>query len=254
MITEKRHILILELLKKTDFLTYAQLAQKCRVSDATVRRDAIELENSGALERVRGGIRIKELRTFSSHNSFNERAAILTEEKNRIGRAAAQLVKNGMTLIIDGGTTSSAIAPYIADKHIDIITNSITIADVLADRSDIEVVMTGGYLYRPSKVLLGAPAIRMLRYVSADFTFVSAGGVSLEGIGHSNSLIVDTEKQMIARGRKVALLVDHTKFTTGSVLKVCRWTKITHVITNRRPPEEFVEFFSKQKITLIIAE
>ncbi len=253
MITERRHIRILELLKEKEFLTYAQLAKKCRVSEATIRRDAIVLETGGAVERVRGGVRQKELRSFSVR-TFNESAAILAEEKKRIGRAAAQLVKDGMTLIIDGGTTTGSLAPYIVDKQIDVITNSITVADILADTSEIEVVMTGGYLYRPSKVLLGTPAIRMLRYVNADFTFVSAGGVSLEGIGHSNSLIVDTEKQMIARGKRVALLLDHSKFSTGSVLKVCKWTKITHVITNRVPPDEFIDFFREQDITLIIAE
>ena len=250
----ERQSVIRGMLESKGFVTYAQIAKKVKVSEATARRDAYELCRLGDAIRARGGVRSLSAPAPPSHPTFTERATVMAKEKDRIGRAAAALVKDGHTIIMDGGTTTHTLAPYIARRDIDLITNSITVADYLCDASSIEVIMTGGYLYRPSKVLLGPPAVRMLRQVAADVTFVSTGGVTLDGVGHSNSLIVETEKQMIARGARVVLLLDHSKFSSGSVLKVCAWSHITDVVTDRPVPEQFAEFFRKHDISVVIAK
>lgn len=252
MIATQRQQNILDTLAKKDFLAINQMAKKLDVSEATVRRDFEMLARLGLAARVRGGI--GKVVIHRSKNSFNRRQNILTEEKERIGREAASLVKDGDTIIMDGGTTTNSMSKFIAHKNIQVITNSITVVDYLSDFSNIDVIVTGGYLYRSSKVLLGQPAIETLKNYNATKTFVSAGGLTLEGIGHSNSLVVETEKMMISRGKEVVLLIDHTKFGATAAVNVCPWTKFKTVVSDRKPQQPFKDFFKKKKINYIVAK
>jgi len=252
MIATQRQQIILDALAKENFLDINEMAKKLRVSDATIRRDFEMIAKLGMATRVRGGI--GKVVTHRSRNSFNERQSILTEEKERIARAAAALVKDGDTIIMDGGTTTNSMSKFIAHKNIQVITNSVTIADHLSDFSNIEVIVTGGYLYRASKVLLGQPAIETLKNYNATKTFVSAAGLTLEGIGHSNSLVVETEKMMISRGKEAVLLTDHTKFGATATVNVCPWTKFKTVVSDRKAQQPFKDFFKKKNIKFIVAK
>ena len=252
MIAIQRQQLILDALAKKNFLAINETAVKIRVSEATVRRDFEMIAKLGLAKRVRGGI--GKVIARRSKNSFNERQSILAEEKERIARAAAALVNDGDTIIMDGGTTTNSMSKFIAHKNIQVITNSITVADYLSDFSNIDVIVTGGYLYRASKVLLGQPAIETLKNYNATKTFVSAGGLTLEGIGHSNSLVVETEKMMISRGKEVVLLIDHTKFGAAAAVNVCPWTKFKTVVSDKKPQQPFKDFFKKKNINFIIAK
>ncbi|MCX7847359.1 MAG: DeoR/GlpR family DNA-binding transcription regulator [bacterium] len=252
MIAAQRQQLILDALAKAPFLSIVQQARRLHISPATIRRDFDTLAAQGLARRVRGGLARLATPTPSTP-SFAERRSILAAEKDRIGRAAAQLVRDGETIILDGGTTTSSMAPYLAPKRVTVITNSLTVADYLAEHGQADVFVLGGSLYRPSKVMLGTPAQHSLRQFIADKAFVSTGGLSLEGIGHSNSLIAETEKVIISRARYVVLLADHTKFTSGGAMKVCPWTKVSRVITDAPPPPHFLRFFKRRGIQLTIA-
>jgi len=250
LIAVERRQQIIDALDRQPFLSGTALARTLRVSRVTIHRDMRAVAEQGLARRVRGGL--ARIETPAAAASFNERRRVLAAEKDRIGAAAARLVRDGDTIIMDGGTTTSSMAPYLAAKRVKVITNSLTVADYLCDHSHNDVIVVGGTLHRGSKVLLGPPAQQTLRQLNAQTTFVSAGGVTLEGIGHSDSLIVETEKQMIARGQQVVLLLDHTKFAGGATMKVCPWTRINKVITDRPVPEKFAAFFKRRKIAVII--
>lgn len=252
MIATQRQQIILDTLAKKNFLDIHSMARKLRVSEATVRRDFEMLARLGYASRVRGGI--GKVVIQHSLNSFQARQSILAEEKEKIARSAAALVNDGDTIIMDGGTTTNSMSKFIAHKNIQVITNSITVADYLSDFSNIDVIVTGGYLYRESKVLLGLPAIETLKNYNASKTFVSAAGLTLEGIGHSNSLVVETEKMMIERCKEAVLLIDHTKFDATATVNVCPWSKFKTVVSDKKPPRKFIDFFKKQKINFIIAK
>ena len=253
MLAAQRKQKIIDELKNRGFLTISKTAEYFKISEATIRRDFEEISSIGIAKRVRGGI--AKVDQNNGNDSFNKRQNILAGEKERIGKLAAQLVSDDDTIILDGGTTTSSMAKFIAQKkNIRVITNSITVADYLSDYSGVEVIVTGGYLYRSSKVLLGLPAIQTLEKLNAVKTFVSAGGVTLEGIGHSNSLIVETEKSMISRGDKSILLVDHTKFSHSATINICPWTEFKTVITDQPVPEKFANFFEKYNIEVLIAK
>ena len=253
MIGAQRQQQILDALGRQPFLDGTTLAHTLGVSRVTIHRDLEELAAAGLAKRVRGGISRIEAASPAGIASFHERQRLLAAEKDRIGRAAARLVHDGETIIMDGGTTTTSMAPYLVGKQIKVVTNSLTVADYLNDHAPIDVIVTGGYLYRASKVLLGPPALQTLRQVNASRAFVSAGGVTLEGIGHSDSLVVETEKLMIARGQEVVLLIDHSKFAGGATMKVCPWARIGTVITDLPVPAKFAAFFKRRHIRVIIA-
>ena len=97
-------------------------------------------------------------------------------EKAAIGRAAAEMVVDGDTIIMDGGSTTSYMVPHLRDKKIQIITNSISLLSLLEDYKGIDVILTGGYYYAKSRLLLGPLAVESIEKVNADKAFISAAG------------------------------------------------------------------------------
>ena len=251
MIAAERQRVIEAALQEHGTLNVRDMAVQLGVSDATVRRDFERLAETGRARRVHGGL--QRPLDQEARPPYEERALLNRVEKDRIGRAAAALVQDGDVIIMDGGTTTSSMAPYLTRKDVQVITNSLTVADYLSDHAAFDVIMTGGWLYRPSKVLLGAQAVQTLRRVDARWTFVSTSGLTPQGVGHSNSLVIELEKQMITRGREVVLLADHTKFTTAGTVQVCPWTPINRVVTDRPVPDEFALLFERLGIAVTVA-
>jgi DeoR/GlpR family transcriptional regulator of sugar metabolism len=251
MIAAERQQIIEAALVDAGAVNIHDMARRLGVSDATVRRDFERVAETGRARRVHGGLqRVVDLEV---RPPYQERTLLNRQEKDRIGRAAAALVDDGDVIIMDGGTTTSSLAPYLVGREVQVITNSLTVADYLCDHSMIEVLVTGGWLYRPSKVLLGSQALQALRRVNAGWTFVSTSGLTPRGVGHSNGLVVELEKLMIQRGRRVALLADHTKFSTPGTVQVCPWTTIDDVVTDRPVPQQFARLFARLGIDVTVA-
>jgi len=141
----ERQIKIHNLIRTQEFIDAATLASKLDVSESSLRRDLMELERQGLVRRVRGGA--VSLQVQAESRGMRVAAPRLREETLRIGRAAAALLEDGQTVIMDGGSTVGEVARQLLGHSLQVITNSILIAQIFSDSKSMELTLTGGYLY-----------------------------------------------------------------------------------------------------------
>lgn len=242
---------IRELLLAQEFVDLATLCRELGTSESSVRRDLASLEHAGVLRRVHGGAMAAgsrgEVYDYSRHT---ERAA---EEKRRIGRRAADLVEDGTTIILDGGTTVSAMARELLDRSLHVVTNSVSIAQILSSSRSVEVTLTGGVLSARLGVLLGPFCEDMLGQVSADAAIMGIGGVTDTGLSNNNTLLVGTEKRMIASARRVIILADHGKFGRAAMVPLAPLDVVDVVVSDTGLEEKHRRLVRRHGIDLQLA-
>ena len=129
--------------------------------------------------------------------AFEERTATAAAEKRAIGLAAAGLLDDGDTVLLDGGTTTMEVARALVGRRLQVVTNSLPIAQLLASSPQTDLILIGGYIYPRTGVALGPLAIASMQSIRVRTAILGAGGIVAEGIYNSNSLLVETERQMM---------------------------------------------------------
>jgi DeoR/GlpR family transcriptional regulator of sugar metabolism len=163
------------------------------------------------------------------------------------------LVENGMSVLIDGGTTTYHVAKHLGNKRIQIITNSLPVANLFSNSSMVETIMCGGFIFPRIGVLLGPLAEETLSKLHADVAIMSAGGLTTEGITNSNNLIVAVQQKMMTAASRVVLCLDHTKFGRRALSFAAPLDKIHTVITDKDTPRDQIAMLQKQRIEVIVA-
>jgi DeoR/GlpR family transcriptional regulator of sugar metabolism len=240
-----------ELLGQHEFLDLATLTRDLKASESTIRRDLDQLAAKGILTRTHGGAMASEHKT--DELNFVVRDTRQADEKDAIGRAAAALIEGGMTVIIDGGTTTFHVAKHLSGKRLQIITNSLPVANVFSNSSVAETIVSGGFIFPRLGVLLGPSAEETFSKMHADVAIMSAGGLTAEGITNSNNLIVAVQQKMMTAASRVILCLDHTKFGRRALSFAAPLEKIHTVITDKDTPRDQIAMLQKQRIEVIVA-
>lgn len=235
-----------------EFASLEELARQVDVSVSTVRRDVTALEAEGNVKRTHGGARIVSPR--SDEFVFSARDTHQLEQKEAIARACAEFIRPGNSVIIDAGTTAYHVAKHLEDKAIQVVTNSLPVANLFAAAPRIEVVVSGGVIYPRLGVLVGPLAVEGFRKMHADVAVMSAGGITLDGLSNSHSLLIDIQRAMMQNASRVIFCLDHTKFGRKSVAWLSDLESIDVIITDNAAPAELVEGLRKKGIEVIITE
>lgn len=247
----QRLLHIQELFQKEEFMNLEELCRLLNASKSSVRRDFIELEKRGVLRRVHGGA--ISLKTLDEKLDFGRQSGSSHEEKTSIGKVAAALVEDHQTVILGGGSTVVEVAKHLGGKLIQVVTNSVPVAQVFWESKLVEVTLTGGYVYPRLGVQIGPICERMLRSVSADVVIMGIRGITAEGISDSNSLIVESIRAMIQAARKVVIVADHSKFGRGAMLHVADLSEIDQIVTDQELAPEFMQLLKENSIECIVA-
>lgn len=251
VLAEERQKRIEEYLAKREFASLDELSEAVDVSVSTVRRDLGLLETRGVLRRTHGGARL--VNPKSDEFAFSTRDTHQLEEKEAIGRACAGLIRSNQSVIIDAGTTTYHVAKHLQEKSPQIVTNSLPVAQLFATSPHVELVLTGGVLYPRVGVLLGPLAVESFGRIHADVAIMSAGGITLDGLTNSHSLLIDTQLAMIRAAAKVVFCLDHTKFDRSSVAKLCSLDPIDTIVTDNAAPTDLVRQLRARPIEVIVA-
>jgi DeoR/GlpR family transcriptional regulator of sugar metabolism len=251
MTAEERKHRIEEHLQQVEFASLEELSQHVGVSVSTVRRDLTALEAGGSLKRTHGGART--LNPKTDEFIFSARDTHQLSEKEAIGKACAELIQPNQSVIIDAGTTCYHVARHLEDKPLQIITNSLPVANLFAAATRVELVSSGGVIYPRLGVLVGPLAVETFaKKIHADVAVMGGGGITLEGITNSHGLLIDIQLAMIRAAHKVIFCLDHTKFCRQSVLPLCGLDSVDTVVTDDQAPRDLVEQLRAKEIEVVI--
>jgi DeoR/GlpR family transcriptional regulator of sugar metabolism len=251
MQSEERQHRIEAYLQKVEFASLEELAKHVGASVSTVRRDLTLLEAGGNLRRTHGGARIVEPR--SDEFIFSARDTHELGEKESIGRACAALIRPRQSVIIDAGTTCYHVARHLEDVPMQIVTNSLPVANHFASATKVEVVVSGGVIYPRVGVLVGPLAVDAFSKIHADLAIMSAGGITPEGVTNSHGLLIDIQRAMIHAAQKVIFCFDHTKFGRQSVMPLCGLDSVDTIVTDSAAPDDIVQALRARGAEVIVA-
>lgn len=228
-----------------------QLAKFQQVSEATIRRDLIELEKLGSIKRTHGGAVISG-RSTSFERVYQEKMVMQAAEKKRIGREAAKYVGDGDTLFLDSGTTIYQLAQQLEDKkNLTVITNDLCIANTTVLHPSSDLIVTGGIRREYYNVLVGSITENFVRRLRVDKMFLSADAVDPEfGVSNANFIEAEIKTLMVNAGKEVILLADKTKFGKTALTRVCYLNEVNRIITDSGVPQAIVQKIAEQGVTL----
>lgn len=238
----ERHERILRLASERGMIYLDRAIEATGASRPTLRRDFQELAEMGAIERVRGGIRV--IRQEGSL-PFNLREVQQSSAKAAIAQKAANLLRAGDVLFIDGGTTTYHVCLCLPKIPLRIITNSLRVSAYLDDPAhrynDWEVYLTGGFIQHGSSMLTGPGTLHSLDFYHADWAFLSVGGITADGLYNTSEAIVETERRMIDRSDRAVVLADQSKLGKRAMCRICGVRRIDQLITDPHPGRSLIE-------------
>lgn len=236
MIAEERRQKLADIVRQKGFVPLPDLVDQMGVSESTVRRDLDFLHDAGILRRTHGGA----IATAGGVglSAFDERSQQEAQEKRNIGRYMASLIQDGETVLLDGGTTTLEVARHLVGRSLQVVTNSLPIAQLFASGRDVDLVIIGGYVYPKTGVALGVLAQEAIRNLHVHRTVLSASGLTRRGLFNENLLLVETERAMMASSDEVNVVADHTKFGRTALTFLADWSAIHRVVVDSGVSEE----------------
>jgi DeoR/GlpR family transcriptional regulator of sugar metabolism len=235
LIPAQRRQRIFEFLQLHQVASISGLAKMLGASDATIRRDLQWLESQGIAERTHGGAVLTQRMPLEP--AYASSAQAHPEEKRRIGLAAAALVRDGETIFLNSGTTTTQVMNHLLARQdvrdVTVITNNVTAA-LAAPPSGCEVILLGGYFRPVATSVFGHFATAMLRQVSADRAFIGVDGITLKyGCTTPASGEAEIGRVMIERTHgSVIVVADHSKWGVVSNFEIASLDNLDIVVTD----------------------
>jgi DeoR family transcriptional regulator of aga operon len=254
LLVEERRRRITEMLEAQERVTVEELVARFDVSAVTIRGDLDALAKAGAVIRSHGGAlkRIEEPEDIP----ITVKETLHHAEKVRIGHAAAHMIKDGETIMLDSGSTTMEIArqiKFLKLKSLNVITNALNVAMELASLPHVRLIMIGGILRQMSYSLAGPHAEQTLRALYSDRLFLGVDGLDPEiGLMTPDVLEAQLNAVMIQVSREVVVVADHTKFHRRSLSVIARIDAVHKVITDSEVAPEIVAAVRSKNVEVLV--
>jgi DeoR/GlpR family transcriptional regulator of sugar metabolism len=248
MLTSHRKRLILDRLARDGQIIAKTLSQELQLSEDTIRRDLRDLAQDGLLQRVHGGA----LPASPAVANLAGRQELATEEKVVLGRAAAQMIRPGQVVILDGGTTTLQAARHLPqDLRATIVTHSPTIAVELVEHPTVEVILLGGRLFKHSGVAVGAATIESISRIRADIYFMGVTGIHpMAGLSTGDLEEAHVKRALSASAAETIVLASAEKLNAASPFVIAPITEVSEIVVRRDIPSEATDAFERLGITI----
>jgi DeoR family transcriptional regulator of aga operon len=247
---------LLELMSPDGQLSVTDAAKALGVSLATIRRDMDDLAKQQLVTRTRGGVIAGNV---SYDLPLRYKTARHAAEKQRIGRAAAAVISPGATVALNGGTTTSEVARALAtrpdlqngDAAITVVTNAMNIANELAVRQHIKIVVTGGVARTQSYELIGPLATLVLAELTLDWAILGVDALDARsGATAHHEGEANINRLMATRAERVMIVADGSKLGHRAFARICAVDEIDTVVTDREAPEAMLAGFAERGINV----
>jgi DeoR/GlpR family transcriptional regulator of sugar metabolism len=227
------------------------LADELSVSESTVRRDVDYLEEMGTAKRTHGGVFYTGPSPQLPH--FRQQHGEQFAKKQMIAASAAAMIEDGDVVILDGGSTTFELARLLVGRPIQVVTNSLPVANLFMASNSGDLIFVGGYVHLRTGVSLGPYANDMLARLNARRAFLSVAGVNDRGYFNSNLLLVETERAMLRAADESVVLVDSTKFGRQSLALLCEIGDVTSVVVDHEITEDWRSRLVASGVKLVVA-
>jgi DeoR family transcriptional regulator of aga operon len=252
MLVEERRAAILTLLREHGQVRVRELSHRFKTSEVTIRNDLKQLHQRGLVHKAHGGAVPPDV--ISVEPSLRERFRTHIEEKKRIGAAAAAMVRDSETIILDSGSTTQEIARHLRGRHnVQVITNGLNIANALVGVRGVRVILLGGVLRENSFSVVGHFAEEMLGHLTADKLFIAADGCDLTfGLSTPNLEESRVNQAMLKIARQKILVADSSKFGKTSLSRIASLQDMDSVLSDTQLPEKFRTAIAGYGIDLVL--
>ncbi|MFC5648024.1 DeoR/GlpR family DNA-binding transcription regulator [Paenibacillus solisilvae] len=252
MLAPERHRLIMLELESKGQVTVTELKSLLQVSLDTVRRDLERLEKEDKLLRVHGGAVTKQ-EELSTNQAFMKRKITLIERKQELAGYAVEIVKEMQAVSLNAGTTNIEVAKRLAARfeRLTVITNSLRVADILAQKPNFTVIIPGGYLNHEEFSLYGRAIEEEIAKFNIDIAFISVNAISIEkGLTDFRQGEAEVINAMLKGAKRKIVVADSSKFETISYLNICGLDQIDIIVTDSLMDEELLATYQKVPISI----
>jgi DeoR family transcriptional regulator of aga operon len=252
MTLAERHQFILNKVHQDQYINVVDLCKELKVSSVTIRKDLKLLEDKSLLFRTHGGATSNN--PYTVDRPVNEKEKLQSGEKNRIGTAAAKLVKENDSIVVASGTTLLYFVKNLpSGLNLTVVTSSLNISLELLRDPDKEVIQLGGLLRKSSSSVMGVYAEQVLQDFYFNTLFLGVDGIDLEhGFTTTNAMEAHLNKQMIKVSQKVVVLADSTKFGKRGFGKICGFEDVDHIVTDKGVSRQILNHLEGLGITVTV--
>ena len=243
---------LFRLVGRTGRLSIAQICEQFNISEATARRDLEVLSRQGLIQRVHGGGILVYSATLEE--PVLRRSHEQEQEKERIGRAAAALVRDEETVFLGSGTTVLQVAHNLVTRNITVITNSLPVINLMSEKQNITLIALGGMLRASELSFIGHITEQAVAEVRADKVIIGIRAISLDQ-GLTNDYLPETltDRVILQAGREIIIVADHTKCGVVSTAFVAPLTVMNTLVTDNKTDPDFIESLRAQSIVVLVA-
>jgi DeoR family transcriptional regulator, fructose operon transcriptional repressor len=249
MLKEERLNYIVNEVRIRNRVLLIDIAKKLDVSEDTIRRDLIQLDDQGKVKKVHGGAISNSFHVYT----YREDQIYAHENKSIIATKAHQLLKDNQVIVMSGGTTNLEVARLLPnDLRLTIFTPSLPIAMQLLEHPMIDTIFVGGKLSKEAQIAVGGDAIRTLSQVKADLCFMGMGNLDAEtGLSEFDWEVVQLKKAMVESAKKVVVLTISEKINSSQRFNICPTTAIHALVTELAPNHSMLDSFKKKGLDIL---
>ena len=252
MNADDRRTSLVKMVQQHGFASLPELVNQLDVSESTVRRDLGVLEETGVVRRTHGGAFYSGPSPNLPH--FKQRQEAEWDKKKAIALAANGLIEDGDTVLLDSGSTTYELARLLVGRPLQIVTNSLPVANLFNTDANTDLILIGGYVHARTGAIQGPYANEMLSSLHVRRAIISAAGINDRGIFNTNRMLVETQQGMMAAAEEVVLVADSTKFGHQSLAHVCTLDKIQKMVVDSQLDNLWKNKATENCVELIIAD
>ncbi len=252
MAAEDRRTSLVEMVQQHGFASLPELVNQLEVSESTVRRDLGALEEIGVVRRTHGGAFYSGPSPNLPH--FKQRQEAEWDKKKAIAQAANGLIEDGDTVLLDSGSTTYELARLLVGRPLQIVTNSLPVANLFNTDANTDLIIIGGYVHARTGAVQGPYANEMLCNLHVRRAIISAAGINDRGIFNTNRMLVETQRGMMTAAEEVILVADSTKFGHQSLAQVCTLDQIQKIVVDNHIDDQWKEKAAQDGVEMVIAE
>ncbi|MGE7919509.1 DeoR/GlpR family DNA-binding transcription regulator [Viridibacillus sp. NPDC093762] len=252
MLVPERHKKIVQIINDKKNVRVNELSKLFAVTEETIRRDLEKLEAKNKLQRTHGGAVAMD-DSDDDEIPFNDRQVLNRNEKMDVAKVAVSLIDEQDIIFLDASTTALYLAKLLPNMELTVLTNSLLVASELANRSKIQVIMTGGTLSKTSLSLVGPTAIRSIEHFYVDKVFFSCKGFHKDwGISDSNEQQANVKREMIKMSEQVILLLDFSKINQKSFAYIEDKSVLDCLIVDQKANVDYLQSIVDERTRIII--